>query len=142
MTKTILISFSTLGISLINILYGNWNGTLNSLVILQIIDIITGFLAFTLIGHLDSKAFMKGCYKKIGVWLALVVCFQIDHTLNPTNYNLFIIGTSFFISSEILSLIENFAKIGINFDFLPQPIKDLLVNNLKQVKDYNNKIKK
>jgi toxin secretion/phage lysis holin len=116
--------------SAVSFLFGGWPALMETLLIFIIIDYITGMLASGMEGKLSSTVGLKGIAKKIAILIMVVVAHFIDQLLESVN--LFRDAAIFFyISNELLSIIENMGRIG-----LPVPTKiRKAVEILKSKKD-------
>lgn len=112
----------------ITAVFGGWNQGIQILLIMMLIDMISGIVSAlmskstkTKTGALNSYITWKGICKKIGTLMMIGVAHQLDLALN-TN----IIRDSsviFFIFNEGTSILENMGTIGVP---LPAVIKKAL----------------
>ena len=120
-TKAILL---TVG-SVISWLVGGWSLLLTVLLILNAFDFITGVAASW--GSISSRAAYKGVIKKSMMWVWVVVSNLVYLVLLEEGFAIGeIIPNSvviLFIASEIISLGENSAKLGLN---MPGPVQRAL----------------
>lgn len=106
--------------------FGGWSEGLTTLLLLMIVDFVTGLVLAGLFqaspktahGGLESKAGWKGLARKVGTLLIVMVSYRIDLALG-TDYlmNAVVIG---FIVNELISLVENMGLMGIP---MPKAIK-------------------
>lgn len=112
---------------------GGWDTLLKALVIFIFIDYLTGLIVAGIFhasqksetGALESRASLKGLFRKVGILLCVYMAVQLD----------LVIGTDFvrntviisFIASEGISIVENLGLMG-----LPMPM--ILVNALDVLK--------
>lgn len=118
--------FSIVTTSLVYLL-GGFDVSLKSLIIVIILDYITGVIAAFYNKKLNSKIGFKGIMKKFCYFLVIALAVVIDNMLNKTG----VIRTLviyFFVANDGLSIIENMLKMGIK---LPQK----LVDSLDQMKN-------
>lgn len=111
-------------------LFGGWNTAMQTLILMMIIDYITGLITAGVFkkskksksGSLSSKAGLKGLCKKVGVLLLIVVAYRMDIILNLETllYNAVVIG---FIANEAISILENCTSMGIP---IPKKLEDAL----------------
>jgi len=108
---------------------GGWDALLKALVIFIFIDYVTGLTVAGVFhaskksetGALESRASMKGLFRKMGILLAVWMSVQLDQ----------VIGTDFvrntviisFLASEGISIVENLGLMGL-------PMPAILVNAL------------
>lgn len=112
-----------MNINNLTFLFGKMDTLFKTFLILIIIDYITGICKSIYQKKLSSKISSKGIVKKIGYLIIIVVAQLID--------NLYINSISvrdtllyMFITSEIISILENTNDLGIK---LPTNIKDKLI---------------
>lgn len=99
--------------------FGGWSEGLTTLLILMIVDYLSGLVVAGLFqaspktetGGLESRAGWKGLARKVATLLIVMVAYRIDVALG-TNYlmNAAVIG---FILNELISLVENAGLMGI-----------------------------
>ena len=132
---------STIGTMLINII-GKPTDELKTLLILMVIDLITGTLVSavwhksskTKSGKLSSRAMFKGIVKKILTLVIVVIAYQLDILLNINIIRHIAIIT--LIIEEILSVIESITLTGFkvptiitkSLDILERRISDDISN--------------
>ena len=100
------------------------------LMILMIVDIVTGFAKAFKNKDLWSKTSLKGTAKKMLIFCIIILANVIDMILN-LNGALVTMTVLYYIAHEGLSIVENCAEIGI---LVPEEIK----NKLKVMNDENN----
>ncbi|MEC2551625.1 phage holin family protein [Bacillus tropicus] len=118
---------------------GGWDTTLKVLVIMAVIDYLTGVLAAGFNGELKSKVGFKGIAKKVVLFLLVGAATQADAAIG-TNSAIREATIFFFIGNELLSLLENAGRMGI-------PLPEALTNtidifgkkNQKTNSEYDNK---
>lgn len=108
------------------------------LVMLMVIDYLSGLSAGALEGALSSKAGFKGIIKKASYIVLVVVCILADYSIVYLGANVGInislngiftlIITCWLIGVELLSIIENLGRLGA-------PVPEFLKNAFKQFKD-------
>lgn len=91
-----------------------------TLIIFIIIDYITGVLRAIYTKKLSSKVGAKGIIKKIGYIFLVIISTLIDNLLNYTG-NIRNIIIYMFIANEGISILENWAKMGI---IIPKILKE------------------
>lgn len=99
--------------------FGGWSEGLTTLLILMIVDYLSGLVVAGLFqastktqsGGLESRAGWKGLARKVITLFIIMVAYRIDVALG-TNYlmNAAVIG---FIMNELISLVENAGLMGI-----------------------------
>lgn len=107
-------------------LLGGWDIALQSLLIVIVIDYLTGIASAVYNKQLSSKVGFKGIIKKFCYLLVVALSVVIDNLTGQSGIirNLVIY---FFVANDGLSIIENMAEMNIK---LPKK----LVDSLKQIK--------
>lgn len=107
-------------------LVGGFDIAIQSLLIVIVIDYLTGIASAIYNKELSSKTGFKGIIKKICYLLVVALSVVIDNLLDQSGLirNLVIY---FFVANDGLSIIENIAEMGIK---LPQK----LIDSLEQIK--------
>lgn len=101
-------------------IFGEFNDSLLSLIILMIVDFITGLMVAaifnkstkTFSGGLSSKICLQGVAKKIAILLLVAVGFQIEILLE-NKYPIRTFITWGLCTGEVISIIENSVRMGI-----------------------------
>lgn len=108
-------------------LLGGWDIALQSLIIVMIIDYLTGIASAVYNKELSSKIGFKGIIKKFCYLLVVALSVVIDNLTGQSGIirNLVIY---FFVANDGLSIIENMAEMNIK---LPKK----LIDSLKQIKN-------
>ena len=118
------------GGSVVTFFVGACSEMLTLLFTVIIIDYITGLMSAIINRNLSSSIGYKGLIKKFGIVLIVVLSFQIDKFMGT---NFVMSGTIlFFVSNELISIIENYGKIGL-------PLPPQITNVIKMLKDKNDK---
>ena len=107
---------------------GGWDMLLNALVVLVVLDYITGLLKSTYNKKLSSDVGFKGIIKKIMIFLVVATAYVIQQVIGEA-IPLREITILFFIANEGISLLENASE------FIPIP--DKLKEVLAQLRDDN-----
>ncbi|GAF06833.1 holin [Paenibacillus pini JCM 16418] len=85
---------------------------MNALLILVIADFVSGWIAAWINGELRSMKGYIGIAKKVGIFLIVTVAHTIDGVLGDLHY-LRDAVIFFYIANELLSIIENYGKMGL-----------------------------
>ena len=110
-------------------LFGGWNGAMTTLVILMLIDYITGIIVAGVFhnspkcsgGALSSSVGFKGICRKFVILLIVVVACRVDMLLDS---NIIRDATCIgFCANELLSITENAGLMGIP---LPRKLVDAI----------------
>lgn len=104
------------------ITFGGWDVALQCLLIVILIDYITGVCRAIYNKKLNSKIGAKGIIKKVGYLLIVVLAVLIDRITGETGAIRTLV-IYFFVANEGISIIENWGSMGLP---LPQKLKDVL----------------
>ena len=107
-------------------LMGGLDIALYSLIIVIVIDYLTGIGSAIYNNELSSKIGLKGIIKKFCYLLIVALSVVIDNLLGQSGLIRSLV-IYFFVANDGLSIIENMAKMGVK---LPQK----LIDALKQIK--------
>ncbi len=108
---------------------------LTGLVILMVVDYLTGTLGAMVTGVVSSRANTKGVAQKTLVLLLLVAVAVMEQaaaevaSIPPLPY--LRIATSGFLAAEFISIVENVARAGV----IPAQLRPLLARLLRTVTD-------
>lgn len=108
-------------------LFGELDGLLIAVLVMMVIDYITGLSASIVLKITDSKLSWKGIVKKFVMLLILVVAHVLDVyvlCLSDGSTAIMSLVEFLYIANEGLSIIENAGKLGIK---LPKALKEALV---------------
>ncbi|MEB6213507.1 phage holin family protein [Enterococcus casseliflavus] len=124
----------TVGI-IISFLFGGWSTVLTALLVIQILDIITGVLVALKTRELSASQLREGLIKKFGIWVIVILGHFIDTLIFPGTGTAVTAIAFAFVGNEGISITENLANIGL-------PIPETITKYLKQIKnkDGDNKI--
>jgi len=95
-------------------LVGGWDKAMKVLLVLIIIDYVTGLIKSAFNGELDSKVGFKGIIKKVCIFIVVAVAVQIESFLGQPE-SLHNVVIYFYVVNESISVLEN---VG---DFIPIP---------------------
>lgn len=102
--------------------FGLWSESLTFLVVLMAIDYFTGVIAAIRSGSgLNSNIGFWGLFKKSLILLVMIIAHRLDILLGVE----VIMGAAvyFYIANELLSIIENYGRIGLP---LPNRLKKIV----------------
>lgn len=108
-------------------IYAGDMGLLYALIVLMILDVITGIAKAIKNKNLWSRKSLFGYSRKIMVFCIIILANTIDQILN-LNSGLLIVTIFFYIANEGLSIIENCTEMGV---IVPEQIGD----KLEQIKN-------
>lgn len=93
-------------------LFGGWSLLLTILLTFVIFDYMTGVAAAAKEGKLNSETGMWGIVRKVGIFVIVAVAHLVDRALGDAH--LFRdAAIFFFLSNELLSVIENLGRVGV-----------------------------
>ncbi|MDM7913619.1 MAG: phage holin family protein, partial [Methanotrichaceae archaeon] len=107
-------------------LFGGWDAILSALVMLVIIDYITGVMAAYFEKRLNSEVGFKGIAKKICIFLLVAMSTLLDSSSGLNEPFLRTAVVMFFIANEGLSILENSGRLGV-------PLPDILKQALEKL---------
>lgn len=118
---------------------GGWDATLKVLVVMMVVDYLSGLMAATMgrsdktdYGGLSSRAGFVGLGKK-GLMLAVVwMATMLDAAMGTAMCR--DAACWFYIANEGISVLENLDHVGVPF---PAKIKELLGHKLEESNEYN-----
>lgn len=91
---------------------GGWSILLEILLVFIVADYVTGLIASGVEGKLSSKVGSKGIFKKVMVLVMVAVANFADQLLN-TGSALRDATALFYVTNELLSIIENAGRSGV-----------------------------
>lgn len=111
--------------TILNHFVGMWDNLLEAIIILMILDFITGIIASWIMPDkkLDSDIGAKGIGKKVGILCIISLCHILDMVLSQDIIRDTIIY--FYIGNEGLSILENVSNCGV-------PVPNKIKENLAQ----------
>ncbi len=83
------------------------------LLLFVVFDYITGMLASAVEGKLSSKVGFKSIPKKIAIFIIVAMANQLDVLLGSGNAMFRDATIFFYLSNEVLSIVENAGRIGL-----------------------------
>lgn len=108
-------------IAVLNYLFGGFDVVLRVLLVLIVIDYITGVISAIYNKKLSSEVGYKGLLKKVGILAIVAVGHMVSVGLNIPEIRSMVIG--FYIANESISILENTGRMGVP---LPQKLIDVL----------------
>ena len=127
------VKFAAAGIGgVLAYIWGPWDALIIALVVMVVIDYITGVIKAALNGQLSSSVGFHGLAKKVLIFLLVDVGTTIDHIIPATNDAVRAAVICFFIANEGLSVLENAGEMGL-------PLPNSLKKALEKLKSENDK---
>lgn len=124
------------GVGVLTALLGGWHLTIQILLILMGIDILTGLFKGLYHCTYTSRQFREGIVHKGGYILILILSFQIDLLMGNSEPVVRTIVATFYIAIEGTSILENLGEVGVP---VPKFIKDRL-SKLKEAGDSGSEV--
>ncbi len=116
------------GSSMVNTLLDGWDRSLEILLIVMVLDYLTGVVAAYRTKTVSSSVGYYGLVKKASIFLVVILAAQLDRIIGGENH-MFRNCTAFsFTANDAISILENAGKMGMK---LPAFLKSALVK-LKQ----------
>ena len=109
---------------------GGWDVALQVLLLVVVLDYITGICQAIYNKKVNSTVGLKGIIKKVGYFIVVAVAVVLDRTAGNTGAIRTVV-IYFFVANEGISILENWGVMG-----LPLPPK--LMESLEQLKTNNN----
>lgn len=91
---------------------GGWDGILKVMVMMTIVDFITGSIAATIKGEAKSKVGFIGIARKVFIFLLIGLASQLDYIFGSASAIREAV-IFFYIANELLSIIENAGRMGV-----------------------------
>lgn len=114
----------------LSFVFGAMDGMMLALVVLIVLDYISGVIAAIAEKKLSSSVGAKGIAKKLFMLLIVAVANIVDINIIGEGHVLRTVTTIFYIANECISLIENAGRIGV-------PVPKKLMDVLEQLKNDN-----
>lgn len=116
----------------VGFLFGSADGLIIALVVLIVMDYISGVMAAVVEKRLSSEIGAKGIAKKVFMLLIVAVANIVDINVIGEGHVLRAVTVVFYIANECISLIENAGRLGV-------PVPKKLIDVLAQLRDKDNK---
>ncbi len=114
--------------TLVGFLFGSADGLIIALIVLIVMDYISGVVAAIVEKKLSSEIGAKGIAKKVFMLLIVAVANIVDINVIGEGNTLRTVTVLFYIANECISLIENAGRLGV-------PVPKKLMDVLAQLKD-------
>lgn len=125
-------SLEKLGNQVANIFLGGWDRTLETLIVIMLLDYMTGVSSAFKNKVVSSSVGYKGLVKKATVFIVIILAAQIDKMINAENHVFRNCTALSFSINESLSILENVGKSGIK---LPAFVRSSLLRLKQQTED-------
>jgi toxin secretion/phage lysis holin len=113
--------------AVVGYLFGGWTLLLQVVIALTVADYITGLAAGYVEGTLSSKTGFRGGVKKALIFVIIAVAHMVDRLIGEGN-TVMTAACFFYISNELLSILENCTRAGL-------PTPEILKKALLILKD-------
>ena len=100
-------------------LFGGWDSILRALILLVVIDYLTGVLAAYFEKSLNSEIGYRGSVKKLCIFFMVAIAQTLDLSAGLGDPWIRTYVIMFFIANESLSALENMGRMGVP---LPEPL--------------------
>lgn len=94
-------------------IFGGWGILVNLLLILVVVDWLTGWAAAWIKHELRSRVGFEGIARKVAIFLVVTIAHFIDVALGGTGYIKDAV-IFFYLANELLSVIENVGRMGVS----------------------------
>lgn len=111
---------------------GGWDIALQSLIVVIILDYLTGIAKSYVSKKLNSNKGLKGIVKKLSMLCIVAIAVIVDRIVGQTGMIRTLI-IYYLVANEGLSIIENLSEMDI---IIPKFLKD----KLEQIRDNNSKV--
>ena len=114
--KEVNISIQLVGSALMSaftFLLGGFDSLLTTLFVFMFIDYLTGILKGIYNKEINSKIGLKGIIKKFGYIMKVILATFFDRIINDGNTAVRTLVLYFFVSNEAISILENWASLGL-----------------------------
>lgn len=113
--------------SLCTFLFGGWDTIINVLVVLIVIDFITGMGKAYVSGTVNSHKGSKGLIKKGSIFLVIILANMLDLLVSNGTPTIRTVVIYFYIVNEGTSIVENLGLMGV-------PLPPILYEKFEQLK--------
>ncbi|MBD5138321.1 MAG: phage holin family protein [Ruminococcus sp.] len=116
--------------SVFGFVFGDWDGLMAALIILIIMDYVSGVIAAIAEKKLSSAVGAKGIAKKVFMLLIVAMANVADINIIGEGHVLKSVTAMFYAANECISLLENAGRLGV-------PVPKKLLDVLEQLKKEN-----
>lgn len=111
--------------------FGEMSGILTALLVLMVLDYITGISLGALRHNLSSATGYAGIVKKVSILILVMIGNILDRNVLGGGSSVRDMVIFFFIANESMSIIENIGGLGVP---IPEKLKDI-IEELKEKED-------
>jgi toxin secretion/phage lysis holin len=121
----------TLVVTSLAYLLGGYDMGIEVLIIMIVLDYLTGILKAIVNRNLNSYIGWKGLCKKTGIFICIMVAVQMEHLLGQIDTIHPLVAFAFVVN-EAISILENLIEMNV-------PVPQFLIQYLKKMKDKDGK---
>jgi toxin secretion/phage lysis holin len=122
---------------LVGSFFGEQDGSIYVLIAFVVADYVTGVMNAIVKKKLSSAVGAKGIFKKMMIFILIVIMHLVDKYLLGNGTALRTALTFFYVSNEGISILENATELGLP---VPKAIKDILAQLKKKMVNESEKI--
>lgn len=130
MKETIQTTLTAIGTGIVTTLLGGWDNALEILLIIIILDYVTGVASAFKTKTVSSGVGFMGIMKKASMFFVVILAAQIDRITGNTASMFRTCTAFFFIANDAISVLENVGELGLK---LPK----FLMTALLRLRDTN-----
>lgn len=123
---------------IVGALLGDIDGFISALILVMIVDYITGVMVAICENRLSSRIGARGIFKKIVIFMMVAIAHMVDKEILHIDGVLRTATIFFYLANEGLSIFENSLKLGLP---VPDKLRDTFLQLQEQDKEsrtYNN----
>jgi toxin secretion/phage lysis holin len=124
MKETLGTGLTAIGAGIVTTLLGGWDRALEILLIVIVLDYLTGVASAFKSKTVSSSEGFMGLVKKASIFLIVILAAQIDRITGNTAAIFRTCTAFFFIANDALSILENVGEMGVK---LPAFLKNALI---------------
>ncbi|MGM0125726.1 hypothetical protein IGI37_003126 [Enterococcus sp. AZ194] len=129
------LSAATLG-GVFGVVFGEWSTVMQVVIGIIIVDYLTGILSATTNGALSSRVGFKGIARKMAILLVIAVAHLLDTLLGDKSMLRDAVAF-FYIANELISILENVAKMNVGVPANLQGMIKKLLSMSGETDSYN-----
>lgn len=106
---------NNIGEAVLHVLVGGWDMSLEILLIIMVLDYITGVIRAFRSKSVNSSTGYKGLIKKSTILIIIILAAQVDRMLGTDNHIFRNCTALSFTVNDALSILENIGMMGVRF---------------------------
>lgn len=115
--------FLTIVQKALHVLFGTADGLLYALIVLVVLDYITGVCVAIHDKKLSSEIGAKGISKKVMIFALVALSHIVDESIMQSKDVMRVVTTTFYLANEAISILENAGRVGVP---LPEKLKECI----------------